>query len=141
MYARGVRTEEEARDALRALPRFSPLPLAGLYEPYMITIPAAAIGHTLALAGRHAEAFPWLQRAARPCWFFEAPVENLRAHVDLGEEYEARGDRAAACSAYRVVLDRWRNVTPRSVTHARARERSAGLTCDAGGVVAAPTSP
>jgi serine/threonine-protein kinase len=131
-YARGVRSADEARDALAALPRFAPLPRGTSYEPYVVTIPAQAIGHTFALAGRHDEALPWLRQASRSCWFFEAPVEYLRAQVDLGQEQEARGDRAAACASYGVVLDRWKDVRPRSATFSRARERFAALACGVG---------
>jgi len=132
-YARGVQTADEARAALAALPRYSPLPRGTLYEPYLVTIPAQAVGHTLALAGRRDEAAPWLERASRSCWFFEAPVEYLRAHVELGELREARGDRMGACNSYRTVLERWKDVRPRSATYALARERFDSLACTSSG--------
>jgi hypothetical protein len=47
----------------------------------------------------------------------------------LGEALEQTGDKAGACEAYGVVLDRWDHAKPRSVTVDKARARVKALGC------------
>jgi eukaryotic-like serine/threonine-protein kinase len=42
---------------------------------------------------------------------------------------EQTGDTPGACAAYAVVMDRWKNARPRSVTLDKAKERSRALSC------------
>jgi serine/threonine-protein kinase len=57
------------------------------------------------------------------------PFAHTRAHLDLGTALERKGDVAAACAAYRVVIDRWGKAAPPSVSAERARARWAALRC------------
>ena len=41
----------------------------------------------------------------------------------VGEALEAKGDKAGACKAYRVVEARWKDARPRSVTMEKAKAR------------------
>jgi hypothetical protein len=53
----------------------------------------------------------------------------MRAHVQLGEALEKTGDAAGACSAYAVVLARWKDAKPRSISLEKAKERTQALMC------------
>jgi len=114
----------DAREALGALSRLEPLPP---YRP--MTLVDAAVGRTFLLGGQVQEAARWLEQGARRCEALGFPVEHTRAHLWLGQAREASGDRKGACAAYRVVLDRWGDARPRSVTAEAARERSRALDC------------
>ena len=95
------------------------------------------LGRAYLLAGRTDEALPWLRRAATQCAFlgeidgddFTAPVDYMHAHLWLGQALEAKGDKGGACEAYGVILSRWKNAKPRSVTLDKAKERSRALGC------------
>jgi hypothetical protein len=50
-------------------------------------------------------------------------------HLWLGQALEAKGDGRGACDAYGVILDRWKNAKPRSVTLEKAKERAKVLSC------------
>ncbi len=116
-------TPAEAREALAALPRFSP-PI-GRDAAW-----ASGRGRTYLLAGRAPEALPFLRRAAHACaelnWSYP---EYVHAKELLGEALEATGDQAGACAAYADVIARWGNAKPRSVTAEKARARVAALGC------------
>jgi hypothetical protein len=88
------------------------------------------------LAGQPQMALPSLRRGAASCAIFPTaathrayPVWWMRAHEMLGEALEQTGDKSGACEAYGVVLDRWKNPKPRSVTVEKARERVKTLAC------------
>ena len=88
------------------------------------------------MAGRPADALAPLRQAAGSCKvlmddesFGSDTIYWMRAHLMLGQALEQTGDTTAACSAYAVVLDRWRDAKPRSVTLDKARERSRALGC------------
>jgi serine/threonine-protein kinase len=57
------------------------------------------------------------------------PFGNTRGWLDLGAALEAKADRAGACDAYRMVVDRWGQARPRSVTAEHARARAVALAC------------
>jgi serine/threonine-protein kinase len=99
----------------------------------------AAIGTVLLRAGRAAEAVRFLERAARGCDGFLAPVAHVRAAAQLGRALEATGDQAGACAAYHRVLDRWGATTAPSVTAREALRRATALSCTP--VTPSPTIP
>ncbi len=124
-YAAPAETPEDAALALAALPRYAPLPsfcpTCGLIE--------ADVGRVYLLAGRPLDAIPPLRRAARSLRALDLPIDHTRAELALGEALEATGDRAGACAAYGVVLDRWGRARPPSRSAARARQRADALAC------------
>jgi serine/threonine-protein kinase len=123
LYARPAATREEAKNALELLPEFEPL-------PHYWYFPADfAIGEVYRLAGDPEKAIPHLQRAANACDAIYYPFENTRAHFALGQALETNQDTAGACAAYAVVVRRWGQARPRSVTGERARARMAALKC------------
>ncbi|EYF07304.1 protein kinase domain-containing protein [Chondromyces apiculatus] len=123
-YAGLVEDEADAREALKALPRFEPLPP---FRPQ--TAIDAAVGRTFRLGGQSAEASRWLEGASRSCMALDFPVEHTRTHLWLGQLREETGDREGACAAYGVVLHRWGAARPRSITAEAARGRSRALGC------------
>jgi serine/threonine-protein kinase len=123
-WARAVDDAEGAREALAALPAYQPLP------PFRPLTPVDLdVGRTYLLAGQAEQAIPWLAGFTRTCGVLEHPVEHLRAQLWLGRAREAKGDPQGACAAYRVVVDRWGQARPRSVTAEAAAERLAALRC------------
>jgi len=123
-YAEAATDAVEARDALAALPRYQPLPS----ERFRWPEDDEAIGKTYLLAGRNAEAIPFLRRAANSCRAALAPFHHTWANLELATALEAT-DTRAACAAYRVVLDRW-GVVSESRSAAVARSRSGVLRCN-----------
>jgi serine/threonine-protein kinase len=119
-----LETPEVARRALAALPAYEPLPP---YRPFALA--ESMVGTTYVLAGRTDEAIPWLERSTRKCRALTHPFEHTQAHDWLGRAREEKHDTAGACAAYRVVLDRWGEARPRSVTADRTRERWKALGC------------
>jgi serine/threonine-protein kinase len=117
-------TPAEARDALAAEARFGPLPA---YRPKVLT--TADIGRLHLLAGHADDAIRFLEDATKSCRALEHPVLHTRAHDWLGRAREEKGDKAGACAAYRVVIERWGAANPRSVTAEHARERGKALGC------------
>jgi serine/threonine-protein kinase len=89
----------------------------------------ALVGHAYWLAERLDDAIPALRRGTATCTILFDPFGNTRGWLDLGSALEANGDRAGACDAYKVVLDRWGHARPRSVTAERARARTTALGC------------
>jgi serine/threonine-protein kinase len=123
-YGATVVDADDARDALDALPTYQPL---APFRP--MTLVEATTGRTFLLADRVDEALPWLEAATKTCRALELPVLHTRAHLWLGQAREKKGDRAGACAAYGVVLDRWGKAKPRSVTADEARARAKALGC------------
>jgi serine/threonine-protein kinase len=123
-YAAMVDGPDDARAAVAALPRFSPLP------PFR---PAARVdldvGRTFLLAGRVDEALTWLEGAAAQCGILWDGIEHMQTLLALGEARAARGDRAGACAAYGEVATRWADARPRSRTAEQARAAAATLGC------------
>jgi serine/threonine-protein kinase len=123
-YARVADTPEGAREALAALPEYGSLPP---FRPE--TLVDVDVGRTYLLAGRAAEAIPWLEHATKTCMVLRFPFEHVRAHLLLAEAREAGGDRAGACASYRAVIKQWGQAKPRSVTAQKAAERAQALGC------------
>ena len=89
----------------------------------------AVIGHVYLLAGRPADAIPYLQRAVKNCFILLDPFTFLRAEIDLARILGQQGDIAGACAGYGRVIARWGAATPRSVTAETARDEAARLGC------------
>ncbi len=123
-YAEPALTEDEARAALSALPKFEPLAFAMRDD-----VPEAHAGHAFLLAGRAEQALPYLRRAVAHCgtWYF--PAKQMRAAFELGQALEQSEHRPEACAAYGKVLERWGRARPRSVTADAARARARALGC------------
>jgi hypothetical protein len=122
LYASGVETESEAREAL-LIPDLQSFPAVfGLLRN-------ATLGHLYALAGRAGDAIPKLEKVARSCDALWGPVEYVRSTFLLGRARETTGDAAGACAAYGHVLSFWGNATPPSRTAQQARARWLGLAC------------
>jgi len=123
-WAEPAATPQEAKEALDALSRYSPLP------PYEgIIYHERVMGQVLLLAGRVDEAIPHLQRAQHACFTPDyLPSHQLSAEL-LGEALESKGERDGACAAYGEVLVRWGNAKPRSVTADKARAHMKALGC------------
>ena len=126
-YAATALTESEAHAALDVRPRFgmSPGTPAGIY----VGSPDAELGRINLLSGNVDEAIVPLKRAVAACDLYDAPVEHVRAALDLGRALEKKGDPAGACEAYGKVLAQWGNAKPRSVTADAAGARVKALAC------------
>jgi len=121
-YANTVRAGDDARAALDALERYGAVP------PFLPNT-AALVGRVYLLADRLDEAMPLLLADAKRCDAVSRPFAHVRALYWLGRGYEAKGDVASACTAYREVLNRWGGAHTRSVTANEARNRSEALRC------------
>jgi tetratricopeptide (TPR) repeat protein len=122
-YARTASSPEQARVALAALGRFGAAP--PVFTPQSSI--DAYVGRTYLLAGRAADALPYLQRAAGQC-ALSWPIEQTRAMYDLGDALAKTGNVPAACDAFARVLARWGSAK-RSVTAAAARTRAHDIGC------------
>jgi hypothetical protein len=123
-YAEPAETPADARAALDAVARFSPLP-----ELRPSTMANAAEGRVHLLAGDAARALPLLRRGAGACLALSYPIERMHARLDLGLALEALGNKGEACAAYASVLARWGTAKPRSVTAEAARTHAHDLGC------------
>jgi serine/threonine-protein kinase len=123
-YAAMVDGPADARAAMDALPRFSPLP------PFR---PAARVdldvGRAFLLAGRVDEALTWLERAAARCDILWDGLEHVQTVLALGDARAAHGDKPGACAAYGEVTTRWAEARPRSLSAERARAAAEALGC------------
>jgi len=91
-------------------------------------------GRILLAAGDAADAVASLRLAAQSCsiltdGLYHNTIRWMHTQVQLGQALGQAGDKAGACSAYAVVVDRWKNAKPRSVTLEKAKERSRALGC------------
>ena len=97
-----------------------PLPAFDLF--YGGALSAFSVGAVYFHAGNIDRALPQLLAATKSCRGLTNPIEHVQAFAMLGRVYEAKGDRAAACNAYRVVVERWGGEKASvSANHARAR--------------------
>ena len=114
---------------LAAMPDIGPPPCTS-----KSTFALGTFGKLYVLAGRHAEALPLLRRVVNGCEALESPLDHMRSAYYLGRALEGTGDVAGACAAYSIVLGRWGDARPPSVTANKARERGRALGCpsDAG---------
>ena len=124
-YALPATTPADALAALAAAPQ----PLPRVHSNQFHREGLEANGRVLLLAGRAADAVPFLRAAVAACSGLEIPLEHTQAGLHLGQALEQTGDRAGACAAYRSVLDRWGSARPRSVSAERARTRTRALSC------------
>ncbi len=123
-YALPAETPEEAREAVAALPKYAPLPS---FLPQSLGV--AHIGEAYLRAGRVDDALPYLKKGAASCAALYRPSVHTRVHLSLGDALAAKGDKAGACVAYQVVVDRWGR-DHRSVSAQSARAARAKLRCD-----------
>lgn len=89
----------------------------------------ALLGHVYALGERWDDALLPLERATHGCFEFIDVPFYIRAHIELGRTYEAKGDLQHACEQYGQIVARWGGARPRSVTAEAARARLGALRC------------
>jgi predicted Zn-dependent protease len=123
-YGDATFSPADAREALDALPQFSPLPA---YDGQVYQ--ERVMGQVLLLAGRVDEAIPHLRRAVSACFSPDTVRSHQRAAELLGEALEAKSDKPGACAAYGEVLAHWGSAKPRSVTADAARAHVKKLGC------------
>jgi eukaryotic-like serine/threonine-protein kinase len=123
-YASTAYTAEESKRAIEALQQVGPLPP---FRPE--TMADAYVGRMYLLAGRTDDAITWLGQATQSCATLQFPFEQTRAFLWLGQAKESKGDTKGACGAYQVVLDRWGQAKPKSVSADQARARVSALGC------------
>jgi serine/threonine-protein kinase len=116
-----ARTPDEARAALALMPD------AGL--PATFRRDDLALGRAFLRAGRIDEAVDYLNRSARFCDRLGHVILSAWAQDLYAQALEAKGDTTAACKAFGIILDRWPNPVPRSVTVEHARARTRALSC------------
>jgi tetratricopeptide (TPR) repeat protein len=124
-YALPASTAEDAKEALQVQPALMP----GVYYWVSAINADSLIGKVYFLAGQPDKALPYLSRASADCGMLFSPVRPTIAHYHLGAALEAAGDTTRACAAYKVVLDRWGNATPGSLTAEKARARFKAIPC------------
>jgi serine/threonine-protein kinase len=122
-YAAASETADDARAALDEEPHY------GIPQFTPNTLGDAYVGHVYLLAGRPADALPYLRRATAACVAVESPLEHTQAHLALAQALVATGARDQACAPLRVVLGRWGHARPRSITADKARALARSLGC------------
>jgi hypothetical protein len=122
-WARPATRRDDAIAALAAVDRHA------LDDLRLSLVGSATVGRLLWLAGRPAEAAPYLRRAAEGCDGFENPRLHVGAAWLLGQALEATGDVAGACTAYQRVMTRWGRAQPASQTAVAAERRMLALGC------------
>jgi hypothetical protein len=123
-FAASATSPDEAREALDVLPDYLPLPDPMMRAPEF----EEPIGNAYRLAGRNAEAIPFLTLAAKSCVGLGSSFAPIWARLELGEALESTGDQAGACDAYRVVVKRW-GATPTSMSARHAAALLRALAC------------
>jgi serine/threonine-protein kinase len=123
-WAAPASSREQGVAAVDALASFGSIP------PFVPNLPAEAlVGHAYLLADRLDEAIVALRHGTATCTVLFDPFGHTRGWLDLGAALEAKGDRAGACDAYRVVVDRWGHAKPRSLSAEHARARTTAMGC------------
>ncbi|WP_394843653.1 protein kinase [Pendulispora brunnea] len=123
-------TKDVGAQAWAARPSEEPSALKPADQQYIVPVMADAFEGRIALAaGEYESAVKSLEASVKPCFRLEQPFPNTRAHFWLGQAKEYTGDVAGACNAYGVVLQRWGNAKPRSVTAENAKKRAHALGC------------
>ncbi len=120
-YATSLSEAEDAREAMRVLPQYEPLPPPGLTGTGGDT--DIVIGALFSLAGERARARPYLESAARSCLGLENPYARHFALRHLGQLEEADGNVTAARKRYEALLEEW----PAGRTADLVRERLRAL--------------
>jgi tetratricopeptide (TPR) repeat protein len=124
IYAWPAMDAGDAREALRVLPGYLPLP-----DPLMRTPDLELpIGRVFRLAGRGRDAQSHLTTASESCLVLESPLEITLASYELGLVDEELADTSGACKAYGSVVRRWGAAGSTTASHARQRMRA--LRCD-----------
>lgn len=121
-----ARTEEEAVEALgsaRGARDFPRSQQRGLETD-------AAIGRMYALAGRPADALPYLRSATVTCSAMNDPIAFAQAQLYLGVALAATGDARGACDAWQSLAQRWGGAKPLSKTAEEARRRAKEAECE-----------
>jgi serine/threonine-protein kinase len=130
IWSEGFAQPAETRDeALAALGQRSAYPPFDGFNRLPQQVPEIHEGRLYALAAKPDEAIARLEPPATSCYALPAPFAYTQAWFWLGEARSAKGDTDGACRAYAVVLSRWGNAKPRSVTADAARARRASLRC------------
>ncbi len=119
LYAGFAETLDEAKDALDKQTDFLPLPP----ESRRTSSFDAELGKTYALAGKNDDALPPLRHVTKACIALGQPILQTRSFYFLGMALEGKGDIDGAKKAYQVVIDRWGNAKPKSVTAEAAKKR------------------
>ncbi|WP_394835934.1 protein kinase [Pendulispora rubella] len=86
-------------------------------------------GRIALMAGQPNVAVELLEASTRRCRDLGRPFVYTQGKLWLGLAKERAGDKAGACEAYGVVLQRWGNAKPRSKTADEARAHSDALGC------------
>jgi serine/threonine protein kinase/tetratricopeptide (TPR) repeat protein len=124
-YAAIVDTKEDASAALNALERYAPI---APFRP--MTLSWMGVGPAYLLGGRVEDAVTWLEGVTKSCLLLQFPMEHTHGSAWLGLSRAQQGDQAAACSAYRTVVERWGGARPKSVTAEKVKERMKALGCE-----------
>jgi serine/threonine-protein kinase len=119
LYGAFAETLDEAKDAIAKQDDFLPMPP----ESRRTTQFEAALGKTYALASRSEDALPPLHAITKACIALGQPILQTRSFYFLGMALEGKGDIDGAKKAYQVVVDRWGNAKPKSVTAEAAKKR------------------
>jgi eukaryotic-like serine/threonine-protein kinase len=123
-----TQTGAEAVEALAKVP--SSVLTAGDNERSPLTrAESFLVGRTLLFAGRVDEALPFLSIAVAACDVMAYPFWLTRAHLSMGQALEQKGNKAGACEAYAVILQRWGHASPPSITATEARASASALGC------------
>jgi len=123
LHAQFVRDEATAKAALARKKEFFPMPTTVMGSAGRHAI----VGRALAMAGRAKEAVAELRPAMAACDELSDPLAYIGARYWYGVALEESGDEAGAKKAYEMVLARWGDAKPRSVTAERAEKRLRGL--------------
>jgi eukaryotic-like serine/threonine-protein kinase len=126
VFVEHARTKDEMQDAVRQLDAHG-----SLHDEWGLT------GAALLSVGRVDDAIAVLRPAAMRCgvipetaWAVAGTTRWwLETRRLLGEALEAKGDKANACAAYAVIVERWKNPKPRSVTVEQAKDQQRALGC------------
>ena len=123
-YADAVVTQQDALDAMEALPHYLPLPT----DRFRLPSDDESVGAAMLLAGHTEDAISFLTRAAHSCRAARFPLQYVWSNVELGAAFESTGNIKAACDAYRRITGRLGNVAS-SRSAARATARLLALGC------------
>jgi hypothetical protein len=120
-------SKELADTALAEFARLpgSPLAASGQFAVPMLT----TLGKVHVLAGKHAEAIPFLEKVTLNCLQHEPWLWHAQSMARLGIAREATGDNPGACKAYQWVLARW-GKSKESVTAKDVTKRAKALGCE-----------
>lgn len=100
------------------------MPMSALTTPALV-----ALGKVHVLAGKYAEAIPYLEQVTRNCLQSEPFLWHLQSLARLGIAREALGDKPGACKAYQSVHIRW-GKSKESLTTKDVAKRASALGCE-----------